>query len=197
VATVKRSNPTAFSDIISHLKELEGKVGRAGWFESAVYPDGTPVATIAAQNEFGGTINHPGGTPYKIGPDGQAIFVTKAEGAGLPMTKPHTIVIPPRPFMRPTIDREKNNWLNAMAEGAKDVLAGKVSAGEVMEDVAMRAAADVAKTITQVYSPPLKPATIAARRRKMSNQKIVGSLDKPLVASGIMLATVTGKSENA
>ena len=37
------------------LKNLEGKVGRVGWFEKSKYDDkeGTPVAYVAAQNEYG------------------------------------------------------------------------------------------------------------------------------------------------
>lgn len=35
------------------LKAAHNKQLKAGWFESAKYDDGTPVAGIAAQNEFG------------------------------------------------------------------------------------------------------------------------------------------------
>lgn len=35
------------------LKELHGLEGRTGWFETAHYPDGTPVAYIAAVQEMG------------------------------------------------------------------------------------------------------------------------------------------------
>lgn len=35
------------------LKNLDGKVGKVGWFENSKYEDGTHVAGIAAQNEYG------------------------------------------------------------------------------------------------------------------------------------------------
>lgn len=35
------------------LKNLEGKVGKVGWFENSLYEDGTPVASIAVQQEYG------------------------------------------------------------------------------------------------------------------------------------------------
>lgn len=188
---IKRKNPNCFQDIITHLKELEDVTGKAGWFPSSVYENGKPVAYIASIQEFGAVINHPGGTPY--GPHG---FVSKADGAGLPVTKPHTIVIPPRPFMRPTIAREKNNWFKLLEDGAKKVLRGKISAKEVLELVALRAAGDIGETIKAIVSPPLAKGTIAARRRQMANKKLVGSLDKPLVASGILFNSVTGIAEN-
>jgi len=62
-------------------------------------------------HEYGGTINHPGGTPYML-IKGKAKFVTKAAaakyfaktGRELPVTKGHSITIPKRPFLRPGFD---------------------------------------------------------------------------------------------
>jgi len=61
------------------------------------------VIPYARIHEYGGTIDHPGGTPYFIGDDGLAKFVSKAKGAGLPVTKPHQITIPARPYIAPAI----------------------------------------------------------------------------------------------
>lgn len=69
----------------------------------------TADAEYSAIHEFGGTIRHPGGTPYFMR-DGLAVFVSKSgQGAfhHLPVTKPHDIVMPARPFMRPARDRMK------------------------------------------------------------------------------------------
>ena len=35
------------------LKELDGLVGKTGYFDTATYPDGTPVAYVAAIHEYG------------------------------------------------------------------------------------------------------------------------------------------------
>jgi hypothetical protein len=59
-------------------------------------------------HEEGGTIKHPGGTPYRI-VKGKAVFVTKVKaaqyfaktGRELPVTRPHSITIPARPFLAP------------------------------------------------------------------------------------------------
>lgn len=197
MATLTRSNPKAFETLVASLKGMDGVQAKAGWFESSVYEDGTPVAYIAAIQEMGATINHPGGTPYMIGKDGRAIFVSKssAHAGNLPVTKPHQIVIPPRPFMRPTAAREGTNWMNLLGSGSKAVLAGKMSPHDVLEAVSARAAGDIAKTISQITSPPLKASTIANRRRSLTNRTIVGALDKPLVAQGIMINSVTNVVE--
>ncbi|MFW5702077.1 MAG: phage virion morphogenesis protein, partial [Bacteroidota bacterium] len=67
----------------------------------------------AAIHQFGGVINHPGGTPYII-IDGEAIFISKRKAktiinkfkrtrpnavAPVKYTKPHKIKIPPRPYL--------------------------------------------------------------------------------------------------
>lgn len=44
---VKESNPTFFRDIDLKLKELDGYESKVGWFETAHYPDGPPVAQVA------------------------------------------------------------------------------------------------------------------------------------------------------
>lgn len=59
-----------------------------------------PYARI---HEYGGTINHPGGTPYKM-VDGRIVFVNKRDGKDLPKTKAHTIEIKARPYLRPGYD---------------------------------------------------------------------------------------------
>lgn len=196
MAKITQSDPKAFLLLSEALGDLDGVVGKAGWFQGNNYEDGTPVAYVAAIQEFGAVINHPGGTPYKIDPDGKAMFVSKANGSGLPVTKPHTIVIPPRPFMRPTIEREKTKWFKNLADGASLVLKGKANASQILKTVANEAALAVAQTISQIKAPALASGTIAARRNSKSNKKKVGSLDKPLVDSGIMIDTIEGRVEN-
>src|SRR3954468_10164154 len=50
---VKRGNPKGFETLAARLKELSGVETKVGWFSSAKYEDGTPVALAAASNEFG------------------------------------------------------------------------------------------------------------------------------------------------
>ncbi|MBI5646675.1 MAG: phage virion morphogenesis protein [Ignavibacteriae bacterium] len=55
----------------------------------------------AAIHQYGGTIQHPGGTPYIIGEGGMAKFLRKDGNypPGVQFTAPHPIPIPARPFI--------------------------------------------------------------------------------------------------
>jgi phage gpG-like protein len=67
-------------------------------------------APYAKIHEFGGTINHPGGTAYFMR-DGKPVFVGKKASAAfmhLPTTDPHDIPIPARPYMRPARDKKEH-----------------------------------------------------------------------------------------
>lgn len=126
--------------------------------------------------------------------------------------------IPPRPFMRPTVAAKRAEWLKLMAAGAKVCLTGNTSARDVMEAVAMQAAGDVGKTITEVMAPPLSLLTLMLRKYKMEHGqdsvtgKIVGEVaaqlkngppdltgvsTKPLVETAHMLQSLTGVVEKA
>ena len=104
--------------------------------------------------------------------------------------------IPPRPFMRPTIENKRVEWQKVAESGAKAILKGNQTLYNVMEGIGLKAAGDIRKTISQIWSPPLSPRTIAARLRKRKNKKITGNLTKPLIDTGIMLGTLTNTVED-
>lgn len=144
------------------LGDIHGKVGKVGWFPSAVYESGQPVAQVAAIHEFG------------------------APAAN----------IPPRPFMRPTIAREKTAWHNIVANAAKNVVRGEGKAGDIFETIGLKAAGDIAKSIAMVFTPALKDATIKARLRARADKRTVGNLTKPLVDTGLMIGSITNTVED-
>lgn len=147
--TFKRTGP-GVATLHAALKDLDGVLGKTGWFETAHYPDGPPVAYVATIHEFG------------------------------------TDRIPARPFMRPAVADHGQQWLDQLAQGAKACLNGGPSARDVLEMVALGAAGNVAEKIQAVTSPPLSPVTI---KRK--------GFEKPLVDTGQMIQSVTGKAEAA
>lgn len=51
--SVRRQPGPASLTIDAALEGLDGYVGKTGYFETAVYPDGTPVAYVATIQEFG------------------------------------------------------------------------------------------------------------------------------------------------
>ncbi|WP_257541030.1 hypothetical protein [Sphingobium sp. CFD-1] len=86
----------------------------------------TSNAEYAAIQEFGGTINHPGGTPYFMR-DGKPVFVSKqGQGAfhNLPVTKPHQITLPERPYMRPAAQKTRPKARALVVEAVKRVTKG-------------------------------------------------------------------------
>ena len=50
--TVRREGPGT-AKVLAALEGLDGLEGKVGWFESAHYPGGTPVAYVATIHEFG------------------------------------------------------------------------------------------------------------------------------------------------
>jgi len=142
------------------LDGLDGKRGKVGFFESSKYEDGTPVAYVAAIQEFGSPRNS----------------------------------IPPRPFMRPTIKNNKEEWARISAAGSKSALSGKTTIGNVLEAICLRAVGDIQKTISEIQTPPLKPATIAARARKRASGQASA---KPLIDTRLMFDSVQSVVEDA
>lgn len=137
------------------MEAFKGLSAKVGYFESAKYPDGTPVAYVASIQEFG------------WGP------------------------IPPRSFMRTTVAEQSQEWTRQFGRAAAAIAKGKIDPAAALEQLGALAAADVRKKITEISSPPLKEATVAARLRKRADKKTVGKLTKPLVDTGIMLASTT------
>lgn len=133
-----------------------------GWFESAKYDDGVPVAGIAAQNEFGNP----------------------------------KLNIPPRPFVRPTVDEKSAEWDELLKQGAKAVFEGRRTMVQVMQALGLKSAADIKNAIASYSGTPLADSTVRARMRKKADGKTVGSLTKPLVEEAIMINTITSETTN-
>jgi len=144
----KRDNPNYLKNLAKRLESSEAQVG---FFESARYPDGTPVAYVAAIQEYG----YP-------------------EGG-----------IPPRSFMRSTIDERAKPWSKVVANGAKSVIQGNKEIADIMETIGLIASGDMRKKISKITQPPLKESTIKNRRRKGNNSV------KPLVDERILLPSLT------
>ncbi len=50
---IRRETSNEGKILLESLKHLEDNIARVGWFKHNNYEDGTPVASVAAQNEFG------------------------------------------------------------------------------------------------------------------------------------------------
>ncbi len=139
------------------IKELSAYQGKAGWVEKKNYEDGTSVAMIAAQNEFG--------NPSKG--------------------------IPPRPTVRPAVIENQKKWEAITATTSNRVIQGKMTARDAMIAIAEAAQGAIKKNYANISSPPLKPQTLAARRRRGN------SSTKVLHDTGLAFASITSVVEDA
>lgn len=146
------------------------------------------VAALKGINGVSGKVGWFAESRYPTGVPVALVAATQELGTGK---------IPPRPFMRPTISGQQNNWKDWFAKGYRSVLRGSITPQNVMEQVAGRAAGDVRKTISDLVDPPLKPATIAARARArgVKADKATATFAKPLVFTGRLLNTLTHQVE--
>lgn len=92
--------------------------------------------------------------------------------------------IPPRPFIRPTFNAQKEKWTELIEKGVKAVMRGATTADAVLDTVGHVAAEDIKMAIRDVTSPELAESTKEQRRRD-------GFTDEPLNRTGYMIATCT------
>lgn len=166
MARITRTAGPSRAALVAATMQLGDKTGKVGWFESDKYEKGQPVAGIAAVHEFG----------------------SASRG------------IPPRPYFRPTAAEQAQAWKGTAAQVSRAIVQGRLAPGSLMEALCLKAEGDVRATITKLSTPALKEATIDARRRKLADGTKVNAgktmgIAKPLVDSGLMLATLTSKVE--
>jgi len=94
--------------------------------------------------------------------------------------------IPPRPFLHPGIRSAQAQIEAAFRKGADAALDGDEKAGDVaLNSAGLIGMTAAKKMITSGSFTPLKPATIAARRRKGFFS------EKPLVVTGSLINSIT------
>jgi phage gpG-like protein len=178
---------------IAALKAAQGKKVEAGWFESARYPAkegesvGRPIAQVARLLEFGGTIQHPGGTKYIddaiVG--GNAVgarFVKGSFSGSTKVTGPHNIDIPARPFMRLAWKNFSVNASKLQAKIASGIVNRKITAEQGLAQIGMELENQIVKSIRDGGWAPNAPSTVVKK-----------GFDKPLIESSLMWKSVTSK----
>ncbi|CAG4889331.1 hypothetical protein [Paraburkholderia gardini] len=172
------------------LQEIVAKAGKAntvrvGFLEDATYPDGTPVALIAATNEYGGTVtvpDHDVTVNRKIKADGEFaqngrfVMADKANFSTTHHVDEYTVTIPSRPFFRDMIQKNKGEWapdLGKIIKGADYDSA--IALGRLGKHVGEQ----LQESIREFSSPGNAKSTIAKK-----------GFDKALVESSHMLKSV-------
>lgn len=106
--------------------------------------------------------------------------------------------VPPRPFVRPTARAYGRKYINFARRGIIAALKRGNDPKPVMAMLAERVAGDLKKSILAVMEPPLRPMTIAMRRRRWSRAKTDNGygniLEKPLIDTGRMISSVVTES---
>lgn len=188
IVSIKRSNPEWAKQIAERVKGLTEKEVVAGFPRgsekaSQTYENGMSVLDVAMVNNFGSTIHHPGGTAYAKGEDGKVRFVSNNDprASQLPRTSAHTITIPARPFMDEAVKVIEKDIHGSGAAIARDVIHGKTSGTQALNQIAVMAEGAVKEAITSGTYVPNAPST---KREKRSS--------KPLIDTGKMRQAVTG-----
>ena len=171
----------------TYLDRLLARVSSAqavtvGFLEGATYPDGTPVAMVAAVQEFGGSMNIPERTQdlnFKVNANTGKSRFAKADKANFTQTvaiPAHTVKVPARPFFRTMLDQKSRGW---GAQAGKVLKGANYDAGVALGRMGELIKGELQESIRTLTSPALASATVRAK-----------GFDKPLIDSGHMLASV-------
>lgn len=186
---VRKSNVKLWNKILTELNDFEIL---AGWFENTRYDADTPIAGIAAVQNFGAFINQ---------------NVTERQrkylhAAGIHLKKDTTqlnIIIPPRPFMENAKKRIQGaEGREILQQEILRVFEGKQTTEQAAARLKEWLKNVIQEEIVKIQNPPLKQSTVRNREKryiskaKKPNPKTTA---KPLVDTGLMLETVQGKYE--
>lgn len=175
-----RDNPKSFDVLNQRLTELDKFQSKAGWFASAVYPNGRSVAETAAGNEFG--------IPARSIPARPFMRPTAAENQ--------------KKWAEIALALSKRVLAGEMsAHDAMDALA-QSAVGDIVKKIASITSPPLSQITlgARKYRKQGKVVTGAtigeiARKLKAGTLDVTGVSDKPLVDSSHMINTATHVTE--
>ncbi|WP_258187671.1 hypothetical protein, partial [Klebsiella pneumoniae] len=154
---------------------------KVGFLEGSKYPDGTPVALVAATNEFGGTVKIPAHTRdlnFYVRRDGVSRFAkpSKANFAQSVLIPEHIVTIPSRPYFRKTISEHGPEW---GVELGKLMKANDFDARKSLALMGERIKGQIQSSIIAFSEPPNAKSTVDKK-----------GFNDPLIDSAHMLNSV-------
>lgn len=183
---------------IAALMALKGKQVSAGWFESARYQTtsdngpsvGVAVARIARLLNYGGVIDHPGGTKYITdaavgGKNARMLgtrFVHKNFQGESGTTSAHKITIPARPFMQLAWHMFSEQRSTIQKGIAKKLITGEMTPDNALAAIGLVLEGCIGKAMKNGNWAPNAKSTIRAK-----------GFDKPLIDTAHMFQTVSSK----
>ena len=167
------------SKLAGYLNRIANKIGatpkaQVGFMEDVTYPDGTSVPMVAFINEYGATIkvkehdqniyrsiNESTGEFNKKGK-----FVKKKDSNFMTThhVEAHTITIPPRPFFRKAIAKNKDGWGADLGKFLKEA---NYEADTALDQLGEEIQGQVQDSILE-FTDPGNAATTIARKGKDS-----------------------------
>ena len=174
-------NPREFlkytTELAARLEETKRKAVFVGLPNEKVggkiYGSGMSILRIGAVHEFGAKIAHPGGTRYTIGPGGKARFVSNSfVGPVAGVTKPHTINVPKRSFLR-TPFAVKRKELNAAIAAQFEAIAKGQKVEIALGRIGVLATNISKGAFTSLGYGDWNPITSETARRKGSSQTMI------------------------
>jgi len=139
-----------------------------------VYGDGMTVLRLGAIHEYGASFTHPGGTPYTIGGDNKAHFVSKNfSGPVHGVTKPHNITIPQRSFLRAPFAVKRKELNQAIAAEFEAAASGKRDVDVALGRIGVTAVNISKGAFTSLGYGEWDSITAETVRRKGSSQTLI------------------------
>jgi hypothetical protein len=178
------------------LRNIADKLAKAskvnvGFLEDATYPDGTPIAYIAAVNEFGGTATIPAHTQTvfrqtnKAGTGfnkkGRFVKESEANFASDHQVEEYTVTIPARPFFRTTVKDGSKHWGEDLGKILK---ANGYDAANALGQMGEEMKGELQASIQSWSDPPNAKSTVAKK-----------GFNKPLIEDGTMMRAVDSEVE--
>lgn len=99
--------------------------------------------------------------------------------------------IPARPFMRPARNKNSNKWTNIL----KHKLQTTHNVSQSLDALALVVEGDIRQAIVDVTEPPLSLVTIRNRMARYKTKQFQASITKPLIDTGLMISSVSHKTE--
>ncbi len=136
------------ADIVEKLRSAS--FVDVGFLPGATYPDGTPVAMVAALNEYGHVMMPPGS--LSLSQRARKQLRKDQEGKGR--------VVPPRPFFREMISEESPHW---GADIAALLKADDYKSSAALDKMGAVVKGELVQKIQTFEGAPLAPSTISRK----------------------------------
>lgn len=186
---MRKKNVKLWNHLLKNLKDFEVQ---AGWFENSTYDGKTPIAGIAAVQNYGANIT-------QAVTDKQRAFLHYLGVHLKKSTSELNITIPARPFMENAKKRvQGKEGKEILMQEMLRVFEGRQTMLQAVTRLKEWLASVIREEIIALQDPPLKRATVRNREKRYTTKSKKANpktLSKPLVDTGLMLAEVQGKAE--